>query len=154
LISAILHAAGLAYGLRSLRSAGLVGIAAAYFASQLLYFGIALEESLAYVTLLIAYVELLQIAERFAPLLERPLFPEARPRIRGALARACLRLVVAAAVAFLVSLLAADLSGVGTLPTTSIPTALLLALGFLVIVSLLALLPILERRASSGERRA
>ncbi len=147
-LSVFVHAAGFSSGLRPLRSVGLVGIGVVYFVSQLLSFGIALEPSLAYVTLLVAYVELLQITERFVPLFERPHLPEARMRIRGALARAYLRLVVAAAVAFLISLLAADLSGAGTVPTTTIPTALFLAIGFLVVVWLLAVLPMLERRAS------
>lgn len=147
-LSALLHAVGLGYGPRALRTAGLAGIGIAYFVGQFLFFGLALPASLAYVTLLVAYVELLQITERFVPLLARPHFPEARPRIRGALVRAYLRLIVATAVAFLVALLAADLSGAGTVPTTTIPSALLLAIGFLVVVWLLAVLPILERRAA------
>jgi hypothetical protein len=148
IVAVLLHGVGLGYGPRTARTAGLAGIALVYFVSQFLFLGIALPASLAYVTLLVTYVEVLQITERFVPLLERPHLPEARPRIRGALVRAYLRLAVAAGVALIVALLAADLSGAGTVPTTTIPSALFLAIGFLVVVWLLAVLPILERRAS------
>jgi hypothetical protein len=49
-------------------------------------------------------------------------------------------------VAFLASSLAADLALAGTLPVTTIPTALVLAAALIGVILILALWPVLERR--------
>ena len=140
------EALGLAYRNGAFRAGGLVLVGAVYILAHLFFLRFTVGAALAFVTLGVAYVSLRQIADRFTPLLSRPLPPETGLHIRGALMRSLARLAIVASVAFFASLLAADLSGAGTVPTTTIPTALFLAVAFVAVLLLLALLPVLERR--------
>ena len=146
--SVVAEALGSALQVPYLHLAALAGIGGVYVSAHLFILGIPVEQAFGFVTLLLVVVTLRQVLRRFDAVLALPLLPETRARVHGALARSLLRVTVAAAVAYLVAVLAADLSGAGTVPTTSIPTALFLAIGFLVVVLLLALLPFMERRTA------
>jgi hypothetical protein len=131
----------------SIRPIGLVAVGGAYVTAHAFLLGLDVVPALVFLTFLIAHVELRILAERFAPLYEASLGPSERARIRGALARAILRLGIATALAVAVPILAADLAVAAVVPATTIPTALLLAAALVVVVMILALLPSLERRA-------
>jgi hypothetical protein len=133
-------ALGLRFGVRSLRQLGFVLVVASYFGAHVLVLPMDPVAALLYLTLALLALELRLLAERFAPIYAG----------RLALRRSALRLAAVAGVAFLGSDLAADLAFAGTVPATTITTALLLAAALIGIVVLLALWPILERRLAWG----
>jgi len=137
---------GLRYRGLTMRRAGLVLLGSLYFGLHVLFLPLDLIPALTFLTLLLAYLELRVLAERFAPIYARDLSPEARARIRGGLARAAARLSLAGAMAFLVPIFAEDLAVAGTVPVTTIPTALVLAGALVAVIVLLALLPVWQRR--------
>jgi hypothetical protein len=143
----------LAFGLRyrgvSMRRAGIILLGTLYFGLHVIRLPLDLAAALAFLTLLFVYVELRVLVELFAPIYARDLTPEARARIRGGLGRALLRLFGAASMAYLVPVFAEDLAVAGTVPTTTIPTAILLAAAFVAVVVVLALLPRWEERLGS-----
>lgn len=130
------------------RPFGIACIALAYFASHAFVLGISVVPDLVYLTIAIAHVELRILADRFAPLYEAQLNASERRRIRGALARAILRLSVASVLAVFIPILAADLAVAGIVPATTIPSAIFLAAALVAVVVALALLPIFERRTA------
>lgn|GEM_PF-4153130 len=129
------------------RSFGLVFLGAAYYGAHVAVLGVQLVVAVAFLTLLIVYVELRFLSDRFAPIYARRLHPDARRHVDGALARAMLRLLVASVLAVFVPIFAADLALSGLVPLTSILTAIFLAAGLVAVIALLALLPLFERRA-------
>jgi len=153
-LGVLLFAAGMALvvglGLRSapLRRLGTALLLAAYLGSRVAFHGVEVLTALTFLVLLILGVELRILAERFAPILARPLDAEMRRRIEGALARSILRLSFASALALLLSVLTADLALAGTIPVTTIPTAVVLAAALVGLVLLLALWPTSRRRAA------
>ena len=120
-------------------------LAVTYFAARFVDLGVDVVPALAFLTLLIVYVEVGALADRFVPIVDRSMDVETRRRVHAALARAVARLAVAAALAILVPILAADLALAGLVPATSVATALLFAAGLLAIVIVLALLPTIGR---------
>ncbi len=139
-------ALGLRFPVPWLRRLGLVLLVASYFGAHVFVLPMEPAAALLYLTLALVAVELRILAERFAPIYAQHLEPEDRRRVAEALRRSALRLAAVAGVAFLGSSLAADLAFAGTLPATSITTALLLAAALIGVVVLLALWPIVERR--------
>ncbi len=146
-IAMILLAFGLRYRVLPMRRAGIVLLGCLYFGLHVLWLPLDLIPALAFLTLLLAHLELRFLAERFAPIYARDLSPEARARIRGGLVRAAARLSFVGAMAFLVPIFAEDLAVAGTVPVTTIPTALLLAGGFVAVILLLGLLPAWQRQS-------
>ena len=143
--------------LRPLRRLGLVLLGAAYVGARVLELGVDVIPAVAYVTLGIVHVELRVLAERFGPLYERELPQDTRRGIDAALARATMRIGLATGLALLVPILAADLALTGAVPLTTVPTAIFLAVAFVLTAALLALLPVLERRGpqeTTGSRMA
>lgn len=130
-----------------LRRAASVLLLAVYVAMHAGYLGIEVVPALAFVSVVLAAVPLRFLTDRFAPLYRLDLSDDARRRVGAALARSFLRVVVVGVLAVLVPLVAADLGLAGTVPSTTIPTAVILAGGLIAVVLLLALLPTLERRA-------
>lgn len=130
------------------RWAGLVALGSTYVGMHAFVLGVQLFAALVFVSLMIAYVELRILAERFAPLLAASLSRFERKRIRGTLTRAVIRLTIALILAIVVPLLASDLSAAGFVPVTSVPSALLLSAALIGVIALLALLPSLEARTS------
>ncbi len=143
-------AVGLRFPVRFLRRLGLVLVVASYFGAHVFVLPMDPAAALLYLTLALSAVELRILAERFAPIYAGTLGTEDRRRVADALRRSALRLAVVAGVAFLGSDLAADLAFAGTLPATTITTALLLAAALIGIVMLLALWPIVERRLAGS----
>lgn len=139
-------ALGLRFPMRYLRRIGLVLVVASYFGAHVFVIPIDPAAALLYLTLALAAVELRILAERFAPIYAERLQPEDRRRVSEAFRRSALRIAAVTGLAFLGSDLAADLAFAGTLPATTITTALLLAAALIGIVVLLALWPMLERR--------
>ena len=137
-----------------LRPIGLTALLLAYVATHVFYLGVQLVAALAFVVLLMSHVELRILAGRFAHLYEAALSPADRARIRAALGRASLRLAIAAILAVVVPLLAADLAVAGVVPLTTIPSAILLAGGLVAVVLTLAILPSLRGRSPSVSERA
>ena len=137
-----------AFRWRGIRAVGLIAIGAGYVGAHALVLGVQLVPALVFLSILISYVEVRILAERFAPLFEAGLRPDERRRISGALGRAVLRLVVAAVLSVVVPILAADLAVAGIVPATTIPTAIALAGALVAVVALLALMPSLSRRAA------
>ncbi len=137
---------GLRYRAPSMRRSGLLILGFLYFGLHVLFLPLDLIPALAFLTLLLVHVELRVLAERFAPIYGKDLSPESRRRIRGGLVRAMVRLSLAAAMALLIPIFAEDLAVAGTVPVTTIPTALLLAAGLVAVIVLLALLPVWQRR--------
>ena len=143
--------------LRPGRRAGLVLVGAAYVGARVLELGVDVIPAVAYVTLGIVHGELRVLAERFGPLYERELPQGTRRGIDAALARATMRIGLATGLAILVPILAADLALTGAVPLTTVPTAIFLAVAFVLTAALLALLPVLERRGpqeTTGSRMA
>jgi len=140
----------LAFGLRyrspSMRRAGLVLLGFLYFGLHVLFLPLDLIPALAFLTLFLVHIELRVLADRFVPIYRRDLSTEARVRIRGGLVRGAARLTLAGAMAFLLPVFAEDLAVAGTLPVTTIPTALILAGGLVAVIVLLALMPVWQRR--------
>jgi len=131
---------------RLARWVGLVGLGSAYVVMHALVLGVQLVAALAFVSLLIAQVELRILAERFAPLFAATITPAERRKIGGALMRAVVRLAIALVFSIVVPLLTANLSATGLVPVTTIPTAFLLSAALVAVVVLLALLPAMEQR--------
>ncbi len=138
-------ALGFRYRVPTLRRVGLVLLGSLYFGLHVLVAPLSLIPALVFLVLLIAIVELRVLAERFSPILMRDVSQEARAAIRGALLRAVVRLSLASALALLIPIFAADLAVAGTVPLTTIPTALILAGGLVTVIMLLALFPRWQR---------
>ncbi|MGI0148974.1 MAG: hypothetical protein ACREDF_05525, partial [Thermoplasmata archaeon] len=136
-----LLAVSVAFRWRVARWAGYVGLGGAHVVMHAFILGIQLLPSLAFVSLLIAHVELRILAERFAPLFAATITRAERRKIGSALMRASLRLSIALVLSIVVPLLTANLSAAGFVPATTIPTAFLLAGALVAVVVLLALLP-------------
>ncbi len=134
-----------------LRPVGLTALLLAYVATHVFYLGVQLVAALLFVVLLMSHVELRILAGRFAHLYEAALSSTDRARIRAAaaLGRASLRLAIAAVLAVVVPLLAADLAVAGVVPLTTIPSAILLAGGLVAVVLMVAILPSLRGRSPS-----
>ena len=131
-----------------LRRFGLGLLVAAYLAVHLVLLPLDAASSIGFLTLAIFAVELRLVADRFVPLYVDSLEAEDRERLGSALQRSLVRVVAVSGIAFLGSTLAADLALAGTLPVTTIPTALVLAAALVCVILLLALWPLLERRES------
>jgi hypothetical protein len=129
---------------------GLVLLGTTYVVAHAFVLGIQLLPALAVIALLMAYVEVRILAERFAPLFLPSITPAQRGQFGRALLRAWTRLAAALIVAVVVPLFAADLAVAGVVPLTTIPTALLLSAGLVAVVVLIALLPTLDAKASEG----
>lgn len=132
----------------ALRRLALLFLLCAFVAVRVAYLGVDLPEALAFLTLAISSVPVRSLAEHFSAVLAMDLDQDLRARVRGALARAIFRVVLACGLAVLVPLVAADLALAGTVPSTSVATAVILAGGVIALVLLLALLPTLERRTA------
>ncbi len=155
LVGLILLALGLRLSRTILRRLGLFFVSATYFAAHAFFLTPDPAAILAFMTLALVTIELRLLAARFAPMYLRRLGEEDRARLDDALWRSLLRLGEVSATAFLASFLMADLALVGTLPLTTIPSAMALAVGLIVIVFLLALLPSrVARQAVSADGRA
>ena len=128
------------------RPIGLASLVVVYGITHAFFLGVQLAPALVFVVLLVCHVELRILETRFASVYEATLAPSDRLRIRSALGRAAFRLAVAASLSIIVPLLAGNLATAGVVPVTTIPTALLLSAGLVVIVLLLVLLPARERR--------
>ncbi|MGQ0797980.1 MAG: hypothetical protein ACT4OI_08995, partial [Methanobacteriota archaeon] len=128
-----------------IRRVGLFVVGVTYFAARFVDLGVDVVPALAFLTVLIVHVELRSLADRFAPIVDRSMDADTRRRVHAALGRAVARLGVAATLAVLVPILAADLALAGLVPATSVGTALLFAAGILAIVIILALLPTMGR---------
>ena len=128
----------------------LVLLGSTYVVAHTFVLGIQLLPALAVVGLLIAYVQVRILAERFAPLFMGTITSAQRHQFGRALRRALTRLAAALLVAVVVPLFAADLAVAGVIPVTTISTALLLAAGLVVVVVIIALLPTLDARAREG----
>lgn len=131
-----------------LRRFGLGLLVAAYLAVHLVLLPLDAASSIGFLTLALFAVELRLVADRFVPLYVDSLEAEDRERLGSALQRSLVRVVAVSGIAFLGSTLAADLALAGTLPVTTIPTALVLAAALVCVILLLALWPLLERRES------
>jgi hypothetical protein len=136
---------GIRVGYNPLRRFGLGLLVAAYFAVHLGLLPLDAASSLGFLTLALFAVELRILADRFVPLYAGSLEAEDRERVASALERSLIRVVAVSGVAFLGSTLAADLALAGTLPVTTIPTALVLAAALVGVILFLALWPLLER---------
>ncbi len=132
------------------RRFGILLLGSAYFLAHLVSLGIDLLSAIAFLTLTVVAVELRVLASRFAPIFARSLSAGERSRIDAALLRSLLRLGLAAILAVLVPILAAELALSGALPATTIPTAFLLGAGLLAVVAFLALLPSYRGREVSA----
>jgi len=128
-----------------LRSIGLFLLGLTYFAAHVVALGVDVVPALIFLTLAIVQVEAVSLAERFGPIYARTMAPEARKRINSALARTIARLGVAAFLAVIVPVVAADLALAGLVPATSIATAVVFAAGLVGVIALLALLPAMNR---------
>jgi hypothetical protein len=137
---------GIRLGCGPLRRFGLGLLVVAYFGAHVIFLPMDAASSLGFLTLALLAVELRIVADRFVPLYEAPLEAEDRERIASALERSLIRVAAVSGIAFLGSTLAADLALAGTLPVTTIPTALVLAAALVGVILLLALWPLLERR--------
>jgi len=137
---------GLRFGRAYLRRIGLGLLVLTYFGAHLSFLPIDASASLGFLTLALFAIELRIVADRFVPLYAGDLRGEDRERVGSALQRSLIRVVAVSGVAFLASSLAADLALAGTLPVTTIPTALVLAAALIGVILILALWPVLERR--------
>jgi hypothetical protein len=131
------------------RRIGLFALGVTYYAAHIVDLGVDVLPSIVFLTSVLVQIELRFLADRFAPLYERAMHPSARRRIDAALARALLRLGVAAALGVLVPILAADLALAGLVPTTSIATAVFLAVGLVAVIVVMALLPTMQRESET-----
>ncbi len=148
LVSLILLTLGLRLANAILRRLGLLLLAASYFLAHVFVLSPDPAALLGYMTLALVALELRLLAARFAPIYQSHLREEDRVRLDDALGRSVLRIGVVAATAFLGSVLAADLALAGTLPLTSVPTALVLAGSLVAVVFLLAEWPSQGRRGA------
>jgi hypothetical protein len=149
-VNLLLLAVGHVLHWRWARWLGLVLLGATYVVAHAFVLGIQLLPALAVIALLMAYVEVRILAERFAPLFLPSITPAQRGQFGRALLRAWTRLAAALIVAVVVPLFAADLAVAGVVPLTTIPTALLLSAGLVAVVVVIALLPTLDAKASEG----
>ncbi len=141
LVALIVIALGVRLTNLVLRRFGLLLLIATYFVAHALALPPDPAPLLGFMTLALVALELRLLAARFAPIYLLNLSAEDRARLDDALGRSMLRIVVVSAIAFLGSVLAADLALAGTLPVTSIPTALILAGALIAVVFLMALWP-------------
>lgn len=148
--SILLFALSAVFRWRLARWVGLVGFGSTYVVMHALVLGVQLIPALAFISLLIAQVELRILAERFAPLFAATISRAERRKIGSALTRAVLRLAIALVLSIVVPLLTANLSAAGLVPVTTIPTAFLLSAALVAVVVLLALLPAMEQRFSES----
>ncbi len=146
LAALIVLALGLRLSRPLLRRFGLLLLAGTYFVAHALALPPDPAALLGFMTLALVAVELRLLAARFAPVYLARLGAEDRARLDDALWRSAMRIGVVSATAFLASLLAADLALAGTLPLTSIETALVLSAGLIAVAFLLALWPVRGRR--------
>jgi hypothetical protein len=137
---------GFRFGRAYLRRVGLGLLVLIYFGAHLIFLPLDATAALGFLTLALFAVELRIVADRFVPLYAGLLEGEDRERVGTALLRSLIRVVAVSGVAFLASSLAADLALAGTLPVTTIPTALVLAAALIGVILILALWPVLERR--------
>jgi len=148
--SILLFALSAVFRWRLARWIGLVALGSAYVVMHAFVLGVQLLPALAFISLLIAQVELRILAERFAPLFAATITRAERRKIGGALLRAIVRLAIALVLSVVVPLLTANLSAAGLVPVTTIPTAFLLSAALVAVVVLLALLPAMEQRLSAS----
>ena len=127
---------------------GFVALSLSYFGAHVIVLGVDVLAGLAFVTLLFVHMATRSSAERFAPVYARPLGSEERILVNAALGRMVLRVAFAAGLGLLLPLLAADLALTGIVPARTIPSAVLLAAAIVLVVALLAILPVLERRTT------
>jgi uncharacterized membrane protein YhhN len=146
LLGLALLALGVRFRLTAARRIGFAVAVATYFAAHLVALPLDPGPALGYLTLALTGSETRLLAERFAPLVASSLRPGDRARVNEALGRSLFRVVAVSAIAFLLSYLTADLALAGTVPATSIATALLLSGALVGVVFLLAVWPVLERR--------
>ncbi len=139
-------AIGFRFASGALRRLGFALVVVSYVGAHLFVLPLDPAAALAFVTLVLVAVEVRILAERFAPIFAAELDLEDRDRLQEALAHALMRIVVASAIAFLGSYLTADLALSGALPLRTIPTALLLSMGLILVVLLLAFWTSVERR--------
>jgi len=125
-----------------------VALSLSYFGAHVIVLGVDVLAGLAFVTLLFVHMATRSAAERFAPVYARPLGSEERILVNAALGRMVLRVAFAAGLGLLLPLLAADLALTGIVPARTIPSAVLLAAAIVLVVALLAILPVLERRTT------
>lgn len=137
---------GLRFGYAPARRVGLGLLVLSYFGAHLSVLPIDATAAMGFLTLSLLAIELRIVADRFVPLYAGDLKDEDRERVGAALQRSFIRVVVVSAVAFLGATLAADLALAGTLPVTTIPTALFLAAGLIAVILILALWPQLQRQ--------
>ncbi len=149
-VNLVLLAVGHVLHWRWARWLGLVLLGTTYVVAHVFVLGVQLLPALAVVALLMGYVEVRILSERFAPLFLASITPAHRGQFGRALLRAWTRLAAALIVAVVVPLFAADLAVAGVIPLTTIPTALLLSAGLVAVVVLIALLPTLDAKASEG----
>ena len=141
-------ALGVRFRIPTLRRGGLALTLASYFAAHLLALPMDPTFALAFLVLGFVGVELRLVAERFAALYTANLSAEDRARIGEALRRSLTRIGEVCVLALLVSYLVADLALAGTIPTTTIPAALILSAALVGVVVLLALWPVVGRSQS------
>ena len=127
------------------RPIGLAAVVVAYGSAHAFFLGVQVVPSLVFLVLVICFVELRILEARFAPIYEATLPPSDRRRIDSALGRAVLRLSIAAVLAIIIPMLAANLALAGVVPLTTIPSALALAGALVAIVLAIALLPGIKR---------
>lgn len=147
---------GLRFGTRSLRRAGFAAVAVSYLGAHVTVLPLDPAAALGFLTLVLVAAEVRILGERFAPIYRLDLDDAARDRVDDALVRSIVRIAGAAAIGFFGSTLTADLGLSGAFPVRTIPTALLLSMGFIAVVLLLALFPVLEesRRQSAAAEGA
>ena len=136
---------GLWFDAQAARRTGLALVAASYLGAHVSVLALDPAAALLFVTLLLVAIELRILDRRFAPILLGELSPDDRERLDAALAHSFLRVLGAAAIAYLGSYLTADLALSGALPLRSTATALLLSLALIAVVLLLAFWPRIER---------
>lgn len=139
---------GLRFAYPPARRFGLVLVVLMFLGVHLTALPLDAAGSLAFLTLALLAAEFRILADRFVPLYTPRLEGADRDRVEAALVHSVLRVALVCGVAFLGSVLTADLALAGTLPATSIPTALVLAAALIAVILLLALWPLLERRAA------
>lgn len=150
LLVLLLSFAGTVLGLRlefpPLRRLSLALLVLVYFGAHLIALRLDAIQAVGFLTLALLTVELRLLSDRFVPLYAARLEGADRERVGSALQRSLVRIVAVTGVSFLASILAADLALAGTVPATTIPTALLLAAAFIGVILVLALWPLFERR--------
>lgn len=139
---------GLRLGTAFLRRAGLGLLVLTYFLAHLTLLPVDATASLGFLSLALCTIELRILADRFVPLYTGDLRDEDRERVGSTLQRSLVRVVAVSGIAFLAAILGADLALAGTLPVTSIPTALVLAAALIGVILVLALWPVLEARGA------